>query len=88
MADKVLHARTVQIHDVEANWNRAVSFVPRRGEIVIYDVDKTHNVERFKIGDGTTTVVNLPFIIESSIQDFFKSTSDVIYIDSGRITDY
>lgn len=88
MADRILSARTIQIHDVEANWLKAVSFIPKKGEIVIYDIDATHQVERFKIGDGNTPVNDLPFVIDKSIKDFFNSKEEVFYIDGGRISDY
>ena len=88
MADRILSARTIQIHDTESNWLKAVSFVPRLGEIVIYDIDENHKVERFKIGDGTTLVNDLPFIVETSIKDFFNGKDGIFYIDGGRISDY
>lgn len=88
MADKILSARTIQIHDTEENWLKAVSFVPRLGEIVVYDIDANHSTERFKIGDGTTLVNDLPFTIDKSIKDFFNSEDEVFYIDGGRISDY
>lgn len=31
------------------------------GEIIIYDIDDTHNYERIKIGDGVSIVTELPF---------------------------
>ena len=88
MTDRILSARTIQIHDTEANWLKAVSFVPRLGEIVVYDIDVNHSTERFKIGDGTTLVNDLPFTIDKSIKDLFNSEDEVFYIDSGRISDY
>ena len=50
-------------HDTEANWLKATTFVPLKGELIIYDVDSTHSVPRFKVGDGTTLINNLPFLI-------------------------
>lgn len=61
MAEKNLNARIVHKHDSEANWNKAVNFIPKQGEIIIYDIDATHTYERIKIGDGTTKVTALPF---------------------------
>lgn len=87
MADRILSARTIQIHDTESNWLKAVSFVPRLGEIVIYDIDENHEVERFKIGDGTTLVNDLPFTVETSIKNFFNDKDGIFYIDGGRISD-
>ena len=54
--------------DTEANWNKAgprdgsAGFVPLAGELIVYSADATHPFSRLKVGDGTTNVVNLPFI--------------------------
>lgn len=32
------------------------------GELIIYDPDNTHASPRFKVGDGTTKVNDLPFV--------------------------
>lgn len=53
--------------DTEENWNKAVNFVPLKGEIIIYDTDSTHDYKRIKIGDGVTTVVNLEFVADYDI---------------------
>lgn len=58
-----LKARMPQKHDLEINWIKAVNFIPMRGEIIVYDADENYNYERFKIGDGLTTVGNLPFTV-------------------------
>lgn len=55
------NARVTQKRDTEANWNNAVNFIPLRGEIIVYEIDNTHATPRFKVGDGVTTIVNLPF---------------------------
>lgn len=56
MANKTFQGRIVQKHDTKANWDKATNFVPLKGEIIIYD-----DLNKIKIGDGTTTVVNLPY---------------------------
>lgn len=56
-------------HDTEANWIKATNFVPLQGELIIYDVDATHNYVRFKIGDGTTNVNTLPFALDKILED-------------------
>lgn len=61
MAEKTIRTRIIHKHDIEANWNLAINFTPKQGEIIVYDVDATHAYERFKIGDGVTNVNNLPF---------------------------
>ena len=61
MPEKVINSRIRNKHDTESNWNSASSFVPEDGEVIIYDVDSSHSAPRVKIGDGTTTIANLPF---------------------------
>lgn len=61
MADKNLKARIVHKHDTEANWQKATGFIPKMGELIVYDIDSTYGYERFKIGDGATNVNSLPF---------------------------
>ena len=77
MAIKELNARLPQKHDYEANWIKAINFVPMKGEIIVYDpeIDARGNVAilpegrtspydyaRFKCGDGETKVNDLPFM--------------------------
>ena len=61
-SEKTMNARLQQKHDIEANWLKAVNFIPKDGEIIVYDVDDTHNLPRLKIGDGITNVNTLPFV--------------------------
>ena len=61
MANKTIKTRNVQKHDTEANWIKAVNFVPLKGELIVYDVDQTHLTPRLKIGDGVTKVNDLDF---------------------------
>ena len=58
---KTINTRIINKHDTEANWLNASSFIPKKGELIIYDTDSTHTYERFKIGDGTHNVNELPF---------------------------
>lgn len=58
---KTLKTRVVLKHDTEANWNKATTFIPKKGEVIIYDPDNAHTYSRQKIGDGVKTVVALPF---------------------------
>lgn len=55
-------SRFAQKHDVEANWDKAVNFVPLEGEMIIYDPDKNYDYPRIKVGDGKTWIGGLPFI--------------------------
>lgn len=67
MAEKIFNGRIVQKHDTAANWAKATSFVPKQGEVIIYDKDSTHNYERIKIGDGVTLVSALPFVDDNKV---------------------
>ena len=58
----ILNSRVINKHDVEVNWNRVSTFVPLAGEIIVYDVDNNDSYERFKVGDGTHALIELPFM--------------------------
>lgn len=89
--------------DTEANW-RAHPIVPLANEIIIYTADDTHSYARLKIGDGSTTAPNLPFVDAGTLngQDVelvkaetfsqFPSpgSSDKLYVDlsTSRIYHY
>ena len=59
--EKNISSRIINKHDTEINWNKATNFIPKAGEIIVYDRDETYDYGRFKIGDGVTTVTALPF---------------------------
>lgn len=62
MSDKVLKGRIVQKHDTATNWAKATTFVPKAGELIIYDAEGSQTAPRFKVGDGITVVEDLPFV--------------------------
>ena len=68
MANKPFNTRIQLKHDTEAHWNLAVNFVPLASELIVYDPDSTYTYSRFKIGDGTTNVNNLPFVTQEAAQ--------------------
>ena len=61
MAEKNIKSRIVHKHDTESNWSKATTFIPKQGEIIVYDIDSNHSYERIKVGDGATNVNDLPF---------------------------
>ena len=79
MAEKNLIGRIIHKHDIEENWLKATNFIPKQGEIIVYDIDSTYNYERFKIGDGTTNINTLPFAVAIAGEAFgtVKSGGDV-----------
>ena len=64
--EKTLKTRVVLKHDTEANWktagNAANPFIPKKGEVIIYDPDGTHTYSRQKVGDGIKNINTLPFL--------------------------
>lgn len=100
MADKTINTRIQLKNDTEENWRKAgpkgdnPGFIPRKGELIIYNAETGANVDearrfpRFKVGDGVTTVVNLPFTTRDVIQPYATYSTfpaigqtDTLYID-------
>lgn len=67
MPEKIVKGRLVQKHDTQSHWELATTFIPKQGELIVYDIDDNYSYERLKIGDGVTLVNDLPFAGESSI---------------------
>lgn len=63
MAEKTLKTRIINKHGTEADWDKATNFIPKQGELIVYDIDSTHTQERIKIGDGKTVAKNLSFTV-------------------------
>lgn len=61
MSQKFINSRIIHKHDLEVNWNKAINFIPLKGELIIYDADENFNYPRIKYGDGETAVTELPF---------------------------
>lgn len=83
-----MYARFANMHDIEANWDKCPNFIPEPGEIIIYDADDSHPYQRFKVGDGKASVVQLSFMNDPLLNDSINWEDDVGYIDSGNISDY
>ena len=78
--EKNIQTRIQHKHDTEANWLKATNFIPKAGELIIYDVDATHTEPRLKIGNGTTNVNTLPFVSDNN------SIADTKVTQSAAIT--
>ena len=78
--EKNIQSRIQHKHDTEANWLKATNFIPKAGELIIYDVDATHTEPRLKIGNGTTNVNTLPFVSDNN------SITDTKVTQSAAIT--
>lgn len=81
-----MRARVSQLHKTEAEWSKLSDFIPLSGEFIIFDPDKQHKYARLKIGDGVTKLQNLPFFIDSAIDDHVTKKRYNEVIDGGRIS--
>ena len=79
-----IQTRIKNKHDTEANWNSATNFTPLDGEIIVYDVDSNHPYPRYKVGDGTTLVDNLPFSTDV-LDDYLKQVEPNTYQRLGNV---
>lgn len=93
---KTLNARIITKHDTEANWDKATSFKPKLGEIIIYETPSNTipneydwtSISRIKIGDGETSIKGLPFITDAYVlKETGKglSTNDYTTIDKQKV---
>ena len=79
--EKTINARMQMKTDTALNWSKAINFIPKKGEIIIYEADSDYGYERMKIGDGSTKVNDLPFVIgakdwnqnDSTASDYIKN---------------
>lgn len=62
MGENTIKSRIQLKNDTEANWKKAINFVPKQGEVIIYNVDESNDAPRMKIGDGVQNVNDLPFV--------------------------
>lgn len=67
MATNTIKTRIQLKNDTEENWNKAINFVPLKGEVIIYSADDAHPFCRLKVGNGITTVSDLPFIYSNTL---------------------
>ncbi len=57
-------------------------FIPLKGEFVIYDADSECTYERFKIGDGETSVTKLPFASTNPDEVMSEATEETVKLAS------
>lgn len=67
MAERSLNSRMQQKVDTTANWEKATNFIPKKGEIIIYSDAGGAGTPKMKIGDGSTAVSSLPFIVSDAV---------------------
>lgn len=52
MSEKHLKTRIIHKHDLEVNWLKATTFVPLKGELIIYDIEVAENGNTLTVSDG------------------------------------
>ena len=75
MANKTIKIRIVNKHDTQSNWQKAINFTPKAGELIIYD-----DLEKIKIGDGKSNVNDLPFFqgsLETAIDELSSNITSL-----------
>lgn len=90
MSEKNIKSRIIHKHGVEADWLKATNFIPKQGEIIIYDKDSTYPYERVKVGDGVTVVSSLPFIGDNKVDKVSGkglSTNDYTTAEKNTLAD-
>lgn len=81
--EKNINSRIQHKHDTEANWNKATNFIPKQGELIVYDIDENYDYQRIKIGDGVTNVNELPFW-DKGIEDKLIENAPNLEADKGE----
>lgn len=87
MANKTINGRIQQKHDTEVNWTKAANFIPKAGEVIVYDRDGLMDVERIKVGDGIHTANELPFIFEPVTRDDIDAICGMVHLISFSVDD-
>ena len=61
MPEKNMNVRIIQKHDTASAWANATGFIPKQGELIVYEADSTTPYPRFKVGNGVNIPNDLPF---------------------------
>ena len=58
LGGKKYNIKSIPFHGTAEEWNAHSDYIPKEGEFIIFDLA---DGKRIKIGDGVTTVIDLPF---------------------------
>lgn len=86
MATKTYEGRILHKHDTEANWLKAVNFVPKLSELIVYDADDKCGFPRMKVGDGVTKVSDLPFMWEPLTKNDIDTICNATIVAASEVT--
>ncbi len=65
--EKRIRSRSIQKHDLEVNWNKATSFIPYKGEFIIYDIEVDKDGNTLEDAEGKLLLPEgrtVPYIYE------------------------
>jgi hypothetical protein len=74
--EKNINSRIQHKIDTTENWAKATGFIPKKGEIIVYQDDGKSSL---KIGDGETVVIDLPFSQTFIVTTEYDTASDKYY---------
>lgn len=73
MAERELRGIAIPRHDTAINWAKAINFVPKQGELIVYDADTLSEYPTtLTVGDTTYNVSDLGVDITPSTVARFK----------------
>lgn len=82
--EKTLKTRIQLKTDTEANWDLATTFIPKKGEPIVVQLE--NGTSALKIGDGEKTVSELAYVTGSSTSSSVNLDFDTIAY-KGQCTD-
>lgn len=81
---KKYNIKAIPFHGTAAEWENN-NYIPKDGEIIIYDADEDYGYKRVKIGNGIDAVSALPFyeeaifdIVDTKIADLVNSAPETL----------
>ena len=69
--------KSVPFHGTEAEWTNN-DYIPKQGEIIIYDKDGNYDYERIKIGNGEFTADELDFFVNVNQPDWNQNDETAV----------
>lgn len=89
-----IEARIINKSDTTYNWNNAITFIPLKGEIIIYtdrsekDDGNGNKIKTpgIKIGDGNAYLIDLPFVGEDMAERILEQLNDHVNNQMVHVT--
>lgn len=85
---KKVKTRIINKHATAAVWDSKPNFIPLQAELIIYDKDAQYAYERYKIGDGSTPITQLPFLVNPHTHEFegTEGVATATYTPAGSVS--